>query len=96
VKLKTKLKIITDISMFISGLVSAVTGLALLILPSGQGTRGGTVFSTFSILDFTTRSGLKMLRDWSSIILISLIFFHLILNWKIILCYFKNSFKTAV
>jgi hypothetical protein len=95
VKLRIRLKIITDILLFLSGLVSMITGLALLILPSGPGNRGGIALSTSSILDLTARSGLKILHDWSSMILIALIIFHLILNWKVIVCYFKNSFKPA-
>jgi hypothetical protein len=94
-RMKIKIKIIVDILLFLSGLVSIVTGLFLLILPSGPGTRAGLASASSLLLDVTTRSGLRLLHDWSSIIIISLIFFHLMLNWRIIICYVRNAFKPA-
>jgi hypothetical protein len=92
-RVKTKLKLIVDMLLFLAGLVSIISGATLLILPSGPGTKAGLASS--SILDITTRSGLRLWHDWSSIIIIALILFHLILNWRIILCYIKNVFKPA-
>jgi hypothetical protein len=94
-RIKIKLKVIVDILLFMAGLVSIVTGLTLLILPSGPGARAGLASASSSLFDITTRGGLRLLHDWSSIIIIALIFFHLMLNWRIILCYVKNVFRPA-
>jgi len=92
-RIKIKLKLVVDILLFLAGLVSIVTGITLLILPSGPGTRAGLAQASSSILDITSRSGLRLWHDWSSIFIIALILFHLILNWRIVLCYIRNAFK---
>lgn len=92
-KIRIRIKIIVDVLLFMAGLVSMSTGLALLILPSGPGTRSGFPSIAGSLFDITTRGGLRLIHDWSSILIIALILFHLILNWRIIMCYIKNSFK---
>ena len=93
-RIKIRLKIIVDILLLLSGLVSIGTGLALLILPSGPGTQAGLRASS-SVFDLFTRSGLKLFHDWSSILIIAFIVFHLTLNWRMMICYFKNAFKPA-
>ena len=93
-RIKIRLKIIVDILLFLSGLISMGTGLALLILPSGPGTQAVLRVSS-SVFDLLTRSGLKLFHNWSSILIIAFIFFHLMLNWRMIICYFKNAFKPA-
>ena len=91
-RIKIRLKMVIDILLFLSGLISIGTGLALLILPSGPGTQAGIKASS-SVFDLFTRSGLKLFHDWSSLLLIALILFHLILNWRMITCYFRTAFK---
>ena len=54
-RIKIKLKVIVDILLFMAGLVSIVTGLTLLILPSGPGTRAGLALASSSLFDITTR-----------------------------------------
>ncbi len=95
-RIKIKAKIIVDIMLFLSGLGSIVSGLILLILPSGPGTGAGLTTASSSIFDLTTRGGLRFLHDWSSILLVAFILFHLALNWRIIICYVRNVFKPAV
>ena len=91
-RIKIRLKMIVDILLFLSGLVCMGTGLALLILPSGPGTQA-VLKASSSVFDLFTRSGLKLFHNWSSILIIAFILFHLMLNWRMILCYFKNAFK---
>ncbi|MBN2072655.1 MAG: DUF4405 domain-containing protein [Actinobacteria bacterium] len=91
-RLKIKIKFFIDILLFVAGLVSAGTGAALLFGPSGNGTHGGLRAAT-SFLEFSSRGTLRLFHDWSSLILIALVIFHLMLNWGTITCYFKNSFK---
>jgi len=95
-RIKIKAKIIVDIILFLSGLSSIVSGLILLILPSGPGTGAGLTTASSSIFDLTTRGGLIFLHDWSSILLVAFISFHLMLNWRIIICYIKNALRPAV
>jgi len=92
--IKIRFKLVVDILLFLTGLVSIVTGITLLILPSGPGTRAGLA-GTSSILDITSRSGLRLWHDWSSIIIIALILLHLALNWRILVCYMRNAFRPA-
>ena len=94
-RIKIKLKVIVDILLFLSGLISIVTGLALLIVPSGPGTKAGLASASSSLFDLTTRGGLRLAHDWSSLLIIALIFFHLALNWRLIICYAKNAFRPA-
>ena len=94
-RIKIRLKVVVDILLFLSGLISMATGLTLLILPSGPGSRAGLVSASSALLDLTTRGGLRLLHDWSSILIIALIFFHLVLNWRMIICYARNAFRAA-
>ncbi|MDD3776684.1 MAG: DUF4405 domain-containing protein [Actinomycetota bacterium] len=92
-RLKIKLKIIIDIFLLFFMLISALTGIVLMVTPSGPGTRAGQGAGA-SILDLASRSSLKLFHDWSSILLIAMVVFHLMLNGSTIVCYFKRSFKT--
>ena len=91
-RLKIKLKVIVDIFLLLAVIISAVTGVLLLLGPSGPGTQAGTSVSLF---DFASRSSLKLFHDWSSILLIILIVFHLMLNWNIIIRYIRSSFVVS-
>ncbi|MDZ7837870.1 MAG: hypothetical protein U5N58_07905 [Actinomycetota bacterium] len=51
-RLKIKLKIITDIFLLFFALISAITGVLLLVTPSGPGTRAGFEVGA-SILDLS-------------------------------------------
>ena len=88
-RIKIRLKMVVDILLFLSGLVCMGTGLTLLILPSGPGTQAAIKASS-SVFDLFTRSGLKLFHNWSSILLIAFIVFHLMLNWRMITCYFRT------
>ena len=94
-RIKIRTKIIIDIMLFVSGLISMVTGLVLLMLPSGPGTKAGLSSVSSSIFDLSTRGGLRLLHDWSSLILIALILFHLMLNWRIAFRYMKSALRPA-
>jgi len=94
-KIKIKLKIFVDILLLISGLFSAVTGIVLLLSPSGAGMHRGLKTGEL-ISGLTSRGYIKILHDWSSIILILLIVFHLILNWSTILCYIKITYRNII
>jgi len=93
-RLKIKLKIIVDALLLLAGLLSMITGIILLVSPSGPGTHSG-LKTAEAIFDFTSRSSLRLLHDWGSILLISLIIFHLILNRTTIIHYVKSAFSAA-
>ena len=88
-RLKIKLKIILDILLLLAGLMSAITGIILFISPSGPGTHRGLDTTEF-VFNLTGRILLKIFHNWSSIILIALVIFHLMLNWTTIVCYLKS------
>jgi len=94
-KIKIKSKIIVDILLLISGLFSAVTGIILLLSPSGAGMHRGLKTGEL-ITGFTSRGYAKILHDWSSIILVALVVIHLILNWSTILCYIKSINRNLI
>lgn len=89
--LKIKLKVIVDIFLAIAMMGSSVTGIILLLIPSGPGTQAGISGSLF---DFASRSSLKLFHDWTSILLIVLIVFHLMLSWKVIIGYIRSIIRT--
>jgi len=83
-----------DILLLLAGLLSAITGIILLLSLSGPGTNRG-LKTAESIFGLTGRSSLKLLHNWGSIILVSLVIFHLALNWTTIVCYIKNISRAA-
>lgn len=88
-KIKIKSKIFVDILLLISGLFSAITGIVLLLSPSGAGMNRGLKTGEL-IFGLSSRGYVKILHNWSSIILVLLVVIHLILNWHTILCYIKS------
>ena len=88
--LKIKLKVIVDIFLAIAMIGSSVTGAVLLLSPSGPGSRAGISGSLF---DFASRSSLKLFHNWTSILVIALIVFHLMLNWRIIVSYGRSIIR---
>ncbi len=94
-KIKIKTKIFVDILLLISGLLSTVTGIMLLLSPSGQGMHRGLNTEKL-IFEATGRGDLKLIHDWSSIMLIALVIIHLILNWSTILCYIKSINRNMI
>jgi hypothetical protein len=89
---RVRIKLVMDMLLFLSGLVSVITGLLLLFLPSGPGLGGGPAASIF---DITSRTGLRLFHDWSSLLIIALLLFHLSFNWRILLGYIKNVYRSS-
>lgn len=83
---KNKLKFWVDILMFLDFLLVSISGFVLwLVLPRGSGKFGESfIFS---------REQWLWLHDWSSVILITLILIHLILNWIWIKSMFFGLFR---
>jgi len=95
-KLKIKTKFTIDIFLIISFVFNIITAL-MLLFSSGGGAHGRA--GSIGLLNFTSRSSLRLIHDWTGLLIIALVVFHLILNWKTIICYFKNllnnNIKTA-
>ena len=79
---KTKVKFIIDLAMFLDFLIIAISGFVLwFVLPRGSGKIG----NSFIFL----REEWIFVHDWSSVLLIALLFIHLFLNWG----WIKNLFR---
>ncbi|MCL4385915.1 MAG: DUF4405 domain-containing protein [Actinobacteria bacterium] len=90
-KLKTKFTI--DIFLIITFIFNVITALMLLF-----NTGGGAYWRSsgiINLLNFSNRSSLRLIHDWTGLLIIALILFHLILNWRTIVCYFKNLLSSA-
>jgi len=91
-RLKTKLTV--DIFLAIAFVFNIITAL-MLLLNTGGGGRGQSA-TLVNLFDFSSRNSLRLIHDWTGLLIIALIIFHLMLNWRTILCYFKNLFISTV
>jgi len=98
-KLKLCTKLTADILMFIAFLFNIITGLAFFFgLISGAGGvqfRGGRGALESTIANFGSKNLFSTIHDWSGIIFIVLIIIHIILSWKMLVCYFKSAFRSS-
>jgi len=94
--LKAKLGI--DLAMITLFIFNVFTGLAIffgLVAGPGRQYRGAGGFNLANLSDLSTRAWYRVIHDWSGIIIVVLLLVHLILNWKTLMCYLKNTFKSA-
>ena len=82
-----------DILLAISFIFNVVTALILLFNTGGGGYGRSTGLA--NLFDFSSRSSLRLIHDWTGLLMIALIIFHLMLNWRTILCYFRNLFRST-
>jgi len=81
---RIKIKLWVDIGMFLDFFILAFSGFVLkFILPRGSGKLGGE----FIFL----REEWLFIHDWTSLILVILLIFHLILNWPWIKSWFMRK-----
>ncbi|MCE5330052.1 DUF4405 domain-containing protein [bacterium] len=92
-KLKLKTKFIIDIFLAAAFMFNVVTALILLFNTGGGGNRQSTWL--VNLFDFSSLSSVRLIHDWSGLLMVALIVFHLMLNWRIILCYFKNLSRST-
>jgi cytochrome b subunit of formate dehydrogenase len=91
--LKIRLKIIVDLLLLITGLINIITGLLILLdIAAGPGRYSERIIS---ITELSSKGIAKLIHNYTGIIIISLVFFHLLLNWRTILCYFRMLFKKS-
>ena len=90
---KLKTKFIVDILLAASFIFNVITALILLFNTGGGGSGRST--GLVNLFDFSSRNSLRLIHDWSGLLVIALIIFHLMLNWVTILCYFKNLLRST-
>lgn len=79
--------------LFIAGIINAITGLLILLgVVAGPGRYNERILS---VTELSSKGIAKLIHNYTGIIIISLVFFHLLLNWKTILCYFRMLFKKS-
>ena len=96
--LKLKVKLGIDLAMITVFLFNVFTGLAMffgLVTGGGRQYRGAEGFNVASLTDLSARAWYRVIHDWSGIVIVALIVIHLILNWKTLMCYLKNTLKSA-
>jgi len=82
------------IALFLSGLFQAISGFVLwLVLPHGQGYRGGRGLELVDTTFIWERNTWIDLHDWTSVAIVVLVFLHLILHWKWIIFMTKKAFS---
>ena len=83
-------------SLFVLGLIEAVSGFALwLALPDGGGWRGGRgslIPETF--LSFTRHEWIDI-HDWAAVAIMAVMIIHLALHWKWIVYMTRKVFQAS-
>ena len=82
------------IILFLLAIFQGVTGFVLwLVLPHGQGYRGGRGLELVDRTFIWQRDTWIDLHDWIAVALLAVIIIHLILHWKLIVYMTKKSLK---
>ncbi len=95
---KFKIKLGIDIAMITVFIFNVFTGLAMFfgfVAGGGRQYRGVEGFNVASLANLSTGAWYRVIHDWSGIIIVVLALVHLALNWKTLLCYFRNTFKSV-
>lgn len=96
--LKLKVKLGIDLAMVPVFLFNIFTGLAMffgLVSGGGRQYRGVEGFNVASLANLSTGAWYRVIHDWSGLILVALILVHFLLNWKTLMCYLRNAFKSV-
>jgi hypothetical protein len=84
------------IIMFLLALLQAVSGFLLwLVIPGGQGYRGGRGVELADSTFLWSRHTWIDLHDWVAVALVVMVIVHLILHWKWIVYMTKKSFSNT-
>jgi hypothetical protein len=95
--LKLKAKLGIDLAMITVFLFNVFTGLVMffrLVTGGGRQYSGVLGFNVASIASLSTGAWYRVIHDWSGIIVAVLMLTHLVLNWKTLMCYLRNAFKS--
>ncbi len=90
---KLKAKFTVDLFLAAAFIFNIITALILLFSTGGGGR--GQSSGSINLFDFSSRNSLRLMHDWTGLLIIALIIFHLMLNWRTIICYFKNILRSA-
>jgi hypothetical protein len=93
-KNKTKINYIVDMIIGIGFLLSAVSGIVLLLAGSG-GYQGGRNPRYMSEILFLSRSVWKDIHNWSSIIMAAGVALHFVLHWNWLVCMTRSLFRNV-
>jgi hypothetical protein len=91
---QTRTNILLDMSLFVSGLVTGLSGIYFLFLPSG-GYQGGRN-SLYDITIFFECHTWGDIHTWASIIIITLAALHIPLHWGWIIKMTQSGFRSLV
>jgi hypothetical protein len=84
-----------DLIIAIGFIFSAASGLVLFFSPSAGGYQGGRNLAYGEDFLLLSRHQWTTLHDWSSIVMISGGFLHLVLHWRWIKCMTKKLFRRS-
>ena len=90
---KGKINYIVDMAAGAALIVSAISGIMLLFLPSGSGFQGGRNAAFAATVLGMDRWFIKDLHSISSIVMAAGVLAHLVLHWNWIKCMTRKVFK---
>jgi hypothetical protein len=96
--LKLKVKLGIDLATITIFLFNVFTGFAMflrIVTGGGRQYSGVEGFNVASLANLSTGAWYRAIHDWSGIIVVVLMLTHLILNWKTLMCYLRNVFKSV-
>ena len=86
---KAKVNFALDVVIAAAFLLSALSGIVMLLVPGGY--QGGTNPNFGREVLWLGHEQWGDLHTWSSLVMIAGVLVHLVLHWKWIVCMFKNS-----
>ena len=92
-KNKAKINYFVDLAIGIGFIVSAISGIILLIAGGSGGYQGGRNPAFNQAIFLFARFTWKDIHNWSSLIMTAGVLGHLILHWNWLICMTKNLFK---
>jgi len=90
-RIRIWLRVIVDILLLVAGLINVATGL-MLFFGLAQGP-GRSKEAALSILELSSKGLSRLIHNYSGIIIIALVIFHLMLNFNTFLCFFRSIRK---
>lgn len=90
---KVKRKAITDILLALTFFISIISGFLLMIEILGNRPISGRGTGEIQLLNLSVRNPYMIIDLVSGILMISLVAYHLVLNWKVFTGYLKVLLK---
>jgi hypothetical protein len=91
---QTRNNILLDMSLIISGLISALSGIYFLLLPVGGFQGGRNLY--YGVIIFFERHAWGDIHTWSSVVIMALVALHIPLHWSRIVKMTQSGFRSML